>query len=340
MINIHNRRYIGGKKKIIPYIKKIVNEEITDSRLYEFADIFAGTGVVAYEFAKMGFPVVVNDLLYSNVVAYNAWFSNLYYDKNKIEQEILFLNNIKAYDLEENYVSKIYSGKYFSNNDSKKIGYIREYIEENRNKYTEREYFILLASLLYAIDKIANTVGHYESYLKKDPIDYGVELRMLEIVDSVSAEIYNQDANRLVKNKKFDIVYIDPPYNARQYVNFYHVLENIARWEKPTEFEGDSMKFKRNHLKSGYSQSKAPLLMNQLISDLDCNLIILSYNNTYNAKSGASNNKITEEEIINYLSEKGNVKKIEIDYKGFNAGKTDFKDHKELLYICKVNKQL
>ncbi|MBU4457771.1 MAG: DNA adenine methylase, partial [Candidatus Omnitrophica bacterium] len=40
---------------------------------------------------------------------------------------------------------------------------------------------------------------------------------------------------------KCDVAYIDPPYNARQYINFYHVLENLAKWEKPVEFEGKSI---------------------------------------------------------------------------------------------------
>ena len=132
------------------------------------------------------------------------------------------------------------------------------------------------------------------------------------------------------------MVYIDPPYNARQYVNFYHVLENLARWNKPTEFEGNSMKFKRDELKSGYSRAQAPQLFSDLINDLNCKLIVVSYNNTYNARSGASINKISEEQIMDILSVKGEVLKREIDYNYFNAGKTDLKNHKEYLYVCKV----
>lgn len=97
------------------------------------------------------------------------------------------------------------------------------------------------------------------------------------------------------------------------------------------------MKFQRNHLKSGYSQSAAPRLLQNLVENLRCRQIIVSYNNTYDARSGASNNKIQEQEIIDILSAKGEVHKREIDYKGFNAGKTDFKDHKEFLFICNVN---
>jgi adenine-specific DNA-methyltransferase len=145
------------------------------------------------------------------------------------------------------------------------------------------------------------------------------------------------DANELMKKVTADVVYIDPPYNARQYVNFYHVLENLARWEKPTELEGNSMKFKRNHLKSDYSKSKAPIVFEELINVIDSKLIVVSYNNTYNARSGASNNKISEKQLIDILEAKGKVTRYEIKYKAFNAGKTDFNNHKEYLYICEVN---
>ena len=63
MLSINNRRYIGGKKKIVPYIKDIIHDFFPDIRNLLLADLFAGTGVVAYEFAKEGMSVIVNDLL-------------------------------------------------------------------------------------------------------------------------------------------------------------------------------------------------------------------------------------------------------------------------------------
>jgi adenine-specific DNA-methyltransferase len=98
------------------------------------------------------------------------------------------------------------------------------------------------------------------------------------------------------------------------------------------------MKFKRNHLKSDYSKVKAKEVFQDLIEKIDAKLIILSYNNTYNAKSTASNNKIRKEDIIKILKKKGRLSIEEIDYKSFNSGKTNFKNHKEFLYICKVKK--
>lgn len=104
------------------------------------------------------------------------------------------------------------------------------------------------------------------------------------------------------------------------------------------EFEGASMKFKRNHLKSDYSKAKAVVVFEDLIKNIDSKLIILSYNNTYNAKSTSSNNKIKKDDIIRILKNKGDLKIEEVDYKFFNSGKTNLKNHKEFLYICRVKK--
>lgn len=336
-MKINNRRYIGCKTKLLDFIFETVNELYPVNEYSTFADIFAGTGVVAYKFAEQGYKTILNDTLYSNYVVYQALLGNGVLRNNLLSDTLVKLNNINAGQLQENYFSHIYAYKYFSLNDAKKIGYIRDYIEENKLHFSEREYYYLIASLLYASDKIANTVGHFESFLKREPTEQGVHLEMFELNNSIiPADIYNIDANELAGIIQPDIVYIDPPYNARQYVNFYHVLENLARWNKPTVFEGKSMKFKRNELKSDYCRKQAPQLFEDLIQKLRCKLIIVSYNNTYTAGSISSVNTIQEEEIIQILSQKGTVLKKEISYNAFNAGKTNLKNHKEYLFICKL----
>lgn len=336
MLNIGNRRYIGNKTKLLNEIFNCA-EQFNLSKNYTFADLFAGTGVVSYMFASKGHETILNDILYSNYVAYQAWFSSEIFNNKKIEEYINFFNSIDSKQLKNNYFSDIYGDKYFSINDSKKIGYIRQFLEENKTLFNEREFYILLTALLYFTDRIANTVGHFEYFLSKKPKDTQIKIENLNIQQLPSSEIYNIDSNELAKQIEADIIYIDPPYNARQYVNFYHVLENLARWNKPTEFEGNSMKFKRDELKSGYSRSSAPLLFDDLISSLKCKLIIVSYSNTYSAKSGASINKISEQQITSILSKRGKVQKKEIEYKAFNSGKTDLKNHKEYIFTCEVN---
>lgn len=335
-LEINNRRYIGSKNSLLSNIDTVIKKYYKDNN-FVLADIFAGTGVVGNYFANKGSKVIVNDLLYSNFVAYNTWLSDDKYDIKKINKIIDIYNSINPNDIEDNYFSDKFGNKYFHYNDAKIIGFIREDIENKKKKLTNREYYILLTSLMYETDKIANTCGHFESFLNKIPKEKGVHLRIPEIKELKNKnDIYCKDANELVREIEADVFYIDPPYNARQYVNFYHVLENLVLWQKPEELEGNSMKFKRNHLKSEYSRAKAPEVFADLIENIKGKLIVVSYNNTYDAKSGASNNKISEKQIEDILSKKGKLTKYEIDYKFFNAGKTDLKNHKEYLFVCEV----
>lgn len=338
MKNIENRRYIGNKNKLKVEIFNKIHSVVKEIGLKNpvFGDLFAGTGVVSEYFGLNSYKLVINDLLYSNFVAYNAWFSSEKYSIKKINNFLEKYNALDPKNLKENYFSKIYSGKYFSRNDSKKIGYIRDDIEKNKKILGNREYFILIASLMYSVDKIANTVGHFEHFLKSEPKDSNFNISTLNLQNTFDSIIFNEDANNLIKKIKVDVLYIDPPYNARQYINFYHVLENLAIWEKPIFFEGVSMKFKRNHLKSGYSRSIAKDLMKDLVDNARAKIIAVSYNNTYNAKSSASNNKISETEMLSILESKGEVTKYEFSHKHFNAGKTNFLNHIEKLFICIV----
>jgi len=332
-LSISNRRYTGSKKALLEDIYESIAPYCNGKVV--FADLFAGTGVVSAFMLNKGLDVIINDTLKSNYVAYQAWFGKGDYNINKLEKLVEEFNSLGAKSLKVNYFSKIYGTKYFSINDAKKIGYLRDKI--SGIKLTKKEKNILLASLMYAADKIANTVGHFEHFLSEPPKDRGVFLRLPKL-DKFSGKvmIYNEDANKLAKEISCDIAYVDPPYNARQYINFYHVLENLITWEKPIEFEGISMKFKRNHLKSDYSKSKAPSVLKDLIESLKAKVIVVSYNNTYSAKSSASNNKISESQLTNILSAKGSVTMKEIRHKSFNSGKTDFKNHKEILYICRT----
>lgn len=268
-MKIENRRYTGSKASLLNEIFESISPFYKEGVI--FADLFAGTGVVSNFMLSKGMNIIANDILRSNYIAYQAWFGSGKYSIKKIRELIAEFNSIKGSTLKENYFSNIYGDKYFSRSDAKKIGYIREKIANIR--LTERERSILLTSLMYATDKIANTVGHFEHYLSKPPIDKDVMMQ-IPIINNFSgkSKIYNIDANKLVREIKCDIAYIDPPYNARQYVNFYHVLENLIRWDKPKQFEGTSMKFKRNHLKSDYSKSKAPEVFKDLIDNLDAKI--------------------------------------------------------------------
>lgn len=329
---LHNRRYIGNKHKLIDWIFSILNKECEGD---SFIDIFAGTGVVAAVASKHFNKIILNDFLYSNHTIHKAFFSKGRWNQEKINNIIKDYNNINGEDLDKNYFSINFGGKYFSKNSAKIIGFIRENIKENKNNLTEREYYILITSLLYSMDKIANTVGHYDAYFKKEFIEDNFFMRPIDPIEVERVSIFREDANLLAKQIQTDIVYIDPPYNSRQYSRFYHVLETLTKWDKP-ELYGVALKPEPENM-SDYCRVSAKDRFAELVNDINSKYLVVSYNNTYDSKSNSSQNKITLNEIKNILSKAGKTKVFEKDYRHFNAGNTNFNNHKEYLFVTNVN---
>ena len=340
MFDIQNRRYIGNKYKLMSWIKELINENCPNCK--SFFDVFAGTGSVTDYMFDDYQRFVVNDFLYSNNIIYNAFFVNEKYDIDKINSIKEKYQKLNPNKLKDNYVSTNFGNKFFNYDDSKKIGYIREDIEKKykKNELNYKEYSILVASLLYSLDRIANTIGHYDAYRKINNIksSFVFELINPKKMDKKVVEIYREDSNDLSKRIKCDVAYIDPPYNSRQYSRFYHVLENITEWKKPELF-GAALKPKEENM-SEYCKVSAPIVFNDLIQSLDVKYIVVSYNNTYHSKSSSSKNKITLEEIKTILSNKGETQIFEKKYKAFDAGKTELDNHKEYIFITKVKKDI
>ena len=332
---LQNRRFLGNKYKLLGFIEDIVNEKCNGFSV--LCDIFAGTGVVGERFNEKNIKVIANDFLASNYIPLKAFLGTVAVDFEEIEKKINLLNNLEAH--EDNYFSEHFANTYFTLKNARKIGAIREKIDEITNN--ENEKAVLIAALLYAVDKVANTVGHYDAYRKK--LDTVQPLRLLvpdfEPENNANNEIHKEDANQLIRKISCDVLYIDPPYNSRQYSDAYHLLENLTTWEKPP-VHGKAKKMDRSHIKSDYCLKSASRAFANLILNANCKHILLSYNNTGESKDGRSNARISDEQIINILKSRGEVDIFERSYKAFTTGKSDTAGHAERVFYCKVTKQL
>lgn len=332
LIAPESRRYIGSKTKLRDWIMGTILSET--EQVSSLIDMFAGTASIARAAMQYCSRVVINDILYANNIVYKAFFEIGPCDFKKIERMVQTYNTIDSKDLPDNYFSENFGGKFFDMQNAKLIGFIREDLESQKNNLTEKEFCILLTILIYNMDRIANTVGHFDAYIKK-PIKYQrLYLRLIEPLDFAGVEIYRENANILAGKIQADICYIDPPYNSRQYNRFYHIYENLVTWRKPKLY-GVALKPKPEN-SSEYCTVKAKKALFDLVSHLNVRYIAVSYNNTYNSKSSSSENKIKLEEIEFILQQRGETKIFESSHRFFNTGKTTFEDHKELLFITKV----
>lgn len=123
--------------------------------------------------------------------------------------------------------------RYFSDENARRIdGALAVLRDGHRQGYLDRaELHLLLSSLLDAADRVANIAGTYGAYLKSwqsnalKPMVCPVP----EVLPSAhNNQAFRQDANELIGQIKGDVLYLDPPYNRRQYPANYHVLEILA----------------------------------------------------------------------------------------------------------------
>ncbi len=328
---LQNRRYLGNKYKLLGFIEDIIFEKcgLVDS----FCDIFAGTGVVGSRFNNPEIKIISNDFLSANHICLQTFLGVNKDIQKSIIEKIDYLNNL--HNSEENYFSEHFGGLYFSEKNARKIGAVREEIEKIIKDENEKN--ILICSLLYATDKVANTVGHYDAFRKKLDMLRPVKLLVPDIdySNNKGNEIYKEDANVLIKKISCDVLYIDPPYNSRQYSDAYHLLENIAEWKKP-KVVGIGKKMDRSHIKSAYCLKVATPVFADLITNAQCNHILLSYNNTGDSKDGRSNARMSDNEILQILNKKGDVKIFEKNYKAFTTGKSSGENNAERIFYCKV----
>lgn len=290
-------RFIGCKKNLLSNIDAVISENIPYKKEAVFCDIFAGTGSVARYF-KDKYRIFSNDSLYFSYVLQKATVENNItptFSKLKeigILDPISFLEetriitynyNDKKYFIADNYSPHDNCKRmYFTNKNAVRIDFIRNTIESWRkqNLLEDYEYYYLLAALIDSVPSISNITGTYGAYLKTwDKRSFkDLELSRLEVYDNKrSNKAFNRDALELIDELDGDILYIDPPYNERQYAPNYHLLETIAQYDYP-EIKGITGIRPYQEQKSPFCiKGKAAEAFEQLISKANFNNIVMSY---------------------------------------------------------------
>ena len=266
---------------------------------------------------------------------YRAFFAPGEWSEERVQTIINEFNDINPAKIGENYFSKNFGGKYFYHDTAKIVGYIRGRLQTLQKNLTNKEYAVLLASLIYSIDRYANTMGHFDAYHHKAPVVHQFQMRMIEVESFNGVEIHQEDSNQLARLINVDLTYLDPPYNSRQYSRFYHVYENLVQWKKP-QLYGTALKPKEENM-SDYCRNAAFTAFTDLVSHINSRYLVVSYNNTYHSKSTSSENKIKLEQLEEVLNKCGKTKVFNHEFKAFNSGKTEFDDHREYLFITEVD---
>lgn len=273
-------RYIGNKTKLVEWIYDVIKKYCANNlKELTFADLFAGTGSVSFFMKDKCKSLIVNDLEYYSYVLNKFYIENNQNLNPQIKYESYEGNVYNNYSPRETTFGRMF----FTENNAKLIDGFRKSIEENFNNklINENEYYCLLTSLIEAVDKVSNTTSVYGAYLKTFQKNALNKINFItpetKIILNQINKVYNCDANELIKHINGDILYLDPPYNHRQYSSNYHVLNNILT---NSNFESNSKSgVNKNNNKSKYSIKKEALnSLDDLIKNAKFKYIFISYN--------------------------------------------------------------
>lgn len=344
-------RYIGNKTNLLENINQVIKDNCQGDEK-SFCDLFSGTASVARYF-KNKYRIISNDLLYFSYILQRATISSNEIPKfEKLKKELKIeniLDYLETVDInDKKYKSFIYDNyspnkkcerMYLTPENAKRIDFIRNTIEEweKEKLINENEYFYLLASLIEGVPFVSNITGTYGAYLKtwdKRAFKKFEMIRLHVINNYESNECYREDANELIKKISGDILYIDPPYNSRQYLPNYHLLETIARYDEP-EINGKTGIRTYDKEKSNYCiKSKVYDELDELISNAKFKHLIMSYNQDGLLK------KEEIEQILGKYGDKNTYKLYQIPYKQYQNKLTKKieKHYEYIFYIKKVEK--
>ena len=279
--------YIGSKRPILDFIVSTVWNTGGGNANLSFCDLFGGTHIVGKTFKELGYDVISNDLMsYSYAIGKHLIENN--------EKTIELNEKIKALVSELNSLSGIHGiisenfcpiGKagrmFFTNENGMLCDAMRQKIEywKDSEVLTQNEYFWFLSSLISNIDQLANTASVYGAYLKKfkpsaiKPLKFS----LLPIAKGPLGRVYQRNANELIKEMSGDILYLDPPYNNRQYPQNYHVLETIALYDNHPH-TGISGQRSEPNKKSDYcKKSTAENALSDILANAKFKHIYMSY---------------------------------------------------------------
>jgi adenine-specific DNA-methyltransferase len=320
--------YIGSKYQLLDWLTDAIKcfTGLKNFKNYTIADLFAGTGIISYHFRNLGAHVVANDAeIYSSIIAH-AFAVSQY---NKVCADFIMQMNdeLTAGKHKEvvGYITRCYSPyadckrMFFTVENAQRIDYVRIELEKRRENLSDNDLKFLLASLIVSADAISNVPAVYGCYLK----NYKAKALKLmnykpihtnSTIAATGSKVYNMDILNadLLTTLHADIVYLDPPYNERQYSKNYFPLNMIIS-PSAEELKGKTGIPEECFLSPFCRRGEVESAFNALIAELvagKTKWIFISYN---------SESLLSREKMIELLSAFGEVEVIERDYKRFKS---------------------
>lgn len=349
--------YIGNKRRLLPFIENaFLNILEEDKNIKTALDLFAGSGSVSRLLKTLNLKVYSNDweyysyiLNYAHICINEKDVKNMFKHTGGVENTINIINNIETINDKDRYISKYYAPLddnkpdlknerlFYTQYNATRIDIIRHNIGElYKNKaINKKEYYYLLASIIYEGATHTNTSGVFKAFhsgfggRNKDALKRilsPISLKELSLYDGIKGEVSMLDANEYVlknKDKHFDLVYLDPPYNQHQYGSNYHLLNTIALWDKPEinrEIYINGKKTDKGGIRKDWVKTKSDYCYKKTAKDAFKNLID-NINASHIVLSYSTDGIIDYDDLISILESKGKLKIVTSEYTKYRGAK-------------------
>ena len=319
-------KYAGSKLKILPYIVAILGSL---DGVRNVLDGFSGSTRVSQALAQLGYNTTSSD-----ISAWSEVFATCYLRASKPDvfyQKILnHLNSLRGYDgwYTEHYGAELSGTKRpFQAKNTRKLDAIRDEIEKLGLAWEDK--CVILTSLIYALDSVDSTLGHYAAYLSEwSPRSHNDMFLKLpsRFTHTDNNEVIREDIFDTIAKREFDFAYLDPPYGSNnekmppsrvRYASYYHIWTTVIKHDKPTVFgkvnrredsrdliAGSVFEEFRKDVSGSFIAMQA---LRRLIQETKSRYILLSY---------SSGGRATKQELHRIIGESGKLlKAVEINYK-------------------------
>lgn len=296
-------RYIGNKTRLLDFIHRVLHRRGITGGIA--VDPFTGTASVARALKGWGFQVIASDLMeFSHVLArayveanappaFDRLAPTLEPHPPTLDGAISYLNELEP---EPGFTYEHFSPAgdeghrhermYFTPENAAQIDRVRTTLEEWRQSdlIDDDAFYILLTSTIEAADRVANTAGIYAACIKRWQPNAlrPLELRPPRLTPGKPSRALRAEALSLIRElEPFDLLYIDPPYNERQYPAYYHIPELIAMgwFDGPVELRGKTGLLPDAEKRSDWSsRRRCESALEELIASARCRHILMSYN--------------------------------------------------------------